>query len=159
MDFAQADALNQAIRRISQMHQSLAYAVLADLGLHPGQALFLLELDVHGTRTQIQLAAGLGVEPPSITGMAVKLQAAGLIARTHAPRDARAMIVELTEEGRALIPRVKEKWVRLAEESVAGLDTTRLDGLTRELLDLAHSLSLDGPPHRTTSAPTGDDDC
>ena len=160
MAFARADTLNQVIRRISQTHQSLAFAVLTDLGLHPGQALFLLELDAHGTRTQVQLAAGLGVEPPSITSMAVKLQAVGLIARTQAPHDARAMIVELTDGGRALIPQLKHRWVRLAEASVAGLGTTSLDRLLEDLTTLAHRLSLETPAHGvvTVTAPT-DVDC
>lgn len=158
MDFERADALNQAIRQISQQHQSLAFAVLADLGLHPGQALFLLDLGVHGTRNQTQLAAALGVEPPSITAMAVKLQAAGLIARTPAPRDARAMIVELTDRGRAILPQVKDRWVRLAEATVAGLDTTPLDRLAGDLADLASSLSRGSSTGITSPAPT-DEGC
>ena len=156
MDFAHADELNQAIRQISQQHQSLAAALLADLGLHAGQALFLLELDAQGPRTQTQLAAALGVEPPSITGMAVKLQAAGLITRTPAPRDARAMVVELTERGRALLPQVKDVWVRLAEVTVAGLGTTSLDRLAGDLADLAHSLSRGSAPGGTQIAPPGE---
>ena len=156
MDFAHADALNQAIRRISQAHQSLAVALLADLDLHPGQALFLLELDAHGTRTQTQLAAALGVEPPSITGMAVKLQATGLIVRTPAPRDARAMVVELTDRGRALLPQVKDSWVRLAEATVAGLETTPLDRLSGDLADLARSLSRGSSPGDLATAPPGE---
>jgi len=156
MNFAHADALNQAIRRISQQHQGLAAALLADLGLHAGQALFLLELDAHGTRTQTQLAAALGVEPPSITGMAVKLQATGLIARTPAPRDARAMVVELTDRGRALLPQVKDSWVRLAEATVAGLETTPLDRLSGDLADLARSLSHGSAPGDLATAPPGE---
>ena len=156
MDFAHADALNQAIRQISQQHQSLAAALLADLGLHAGQALFLLELDAQGPRTQTQLAAALGVEPPSITGMAVKLQAAGLITRTPAPRDARAMVVELTERGRALLPQVKDVWVRLAEVTVAGLGTISLDRLAGDLADLAHSLSRGGARGGSQTAPPGE---
>jgi len=153
MDFTQADTLNQAIRRIGQTHQSLAAVILADLGLHFGQALFLLELDAHGPRTQIQLAVALGVEPPSITAMAVKLQAAELITRTPAPRDARAMIVELTDGGRALLPRVKDSWVRLAEAIVGGLDTPALDRLVGDIADLAHDLSLGDPPCSPATAP------
>ncbi len=153
MDFTRADALNQAIRRIGQTHQSLAAVVLADLGLHFGQALFLLDLDAHGPRTQVQLATALAVEPPSITAMAMKLQAAGLITRTPAPRDARAMIVDLTDGGRALLPRVKDSWVRLAEATVVGLDTPALDRLTGDLTDLAHSLSCGGPPRGPATAP------
>jgi len=140
MDFAQADAVNRAIRLIGMKHRGRAGAALAALGLHPGQEVFLLELDAHGARTQTQLAAGLGCEPPSVTLMAQKLEAAGLVVRRGAPSDGRLTVVELTEEGRALVVRLKEIWRRLAETTVAGLEFTSLERLREVLDDLAHSL-------------------
>jgi len=140
MDFAHADALNRAIRAIGMKHRARAGAALAELGLHPGQEVLLLELDAHGSRTQTQLAAGLGCEPPSVTLMAQKLEAAGLIARRPSSTDGRATVVELTDRGRALIPPLKAVWRRLAESSVAGLETTSPDQLQKVLDDLARSL-------------------
>ncbi|QLY33697.1 MarR family winged helix-turn-helix transcriptional regulator [Nocardia huaxiensis] len=121
MDFAQADALNQAIRLLSLRHRARAAALLAPLGLHTGQEALLLELDRTGPMIQAQLSGALGCEPPSVTLMTRKLEASGHIRRSPAPTDKRASIVELTDSGKELAERVKELWCDLAEETVAGL--------------------------------------
>ncbi|GIM90727.1 MarR family winged helix-turn-helix transcriptional regulator [Paractinoplanes toevensis] len=121
MDFAYAGALNQAIRLLSLSHRGRAAELLAPLGLHPGQEALLLELDRSGPRIQAQLSEALGCEPPSITLMTRKLEAAGHIRRAAAPGDRRASVVELTDSGRALADQIKRLWVGLAEETVAGL--------------------------------------
>jgi DNA-binding MarR family transcriptional regulator len=121
MDFEQADALNQAIRLLSLRHRARAAALLAPLGLHPGQEVLLLELDRTGPMIQAQLSEALGCEPPSITLMTRKLEASGHTRRTRAPSDKRASIVELTDSGKALADQVKQVWSALAEETVADL--------------------------------------
>jgi DNA-binding MarR family transcriptional regulator len=146
VEFEQADAINRAIRLITLKHRALAGAHLAELGLHTGQEVLLMELDAHGPRTQVRLAAGLGVEPPSVTLMAKKLEEAGLIARRRSSSDTRAIVVELTDEGRALIPQLRAVWRRLAEETVAGLEKTSAERLQDVLKDLACSLYPSGAP-------------
>ena len=121
MDFEQADAVNQAIRLLSLRHRARAAALLAPLGLHPGQEMLLLELTRTGPMIQAQLSEALGCEPPSVTIMTRKLEASGHIRREPDPTDKRASIVELTDSGRALAERVKELWCDLAEEAVVGL--------------------------------------
>jgi DNA-binding MarR family transcriptional regulator len=121
VDFAQADALNQAIRLLSLRHRARTAALLAPLGLHPGQEALLLELARTGPMIQAQLSEALGCEPPSVTLMSRKLEASGHIRRKPAPSDKRASVVELTDSGKALADQVKELWCALAEETVAGL--------------------------------------
>ncbi|WP_433065965.1 MarR family winged helix-turn-helix transcriptional regulator [Dactylosporangium sp. CS-033363] len=129
MDFAAADALNQAIRLLSLRHRARAAALLAPLGLHPGQEALLLELDRTGPSIQAQLSDALGCEPPSVTLMTKKLEASGHIRRTPAPADRRATVVELTGSGRALAAQVKALWCDLADETVAGLDAATVSAL------------------------------
>ncbi|MGW2157716.1 nitroreductase/quinone reductase family protein [Nonomuraea sp. NPDC001699] len=129
MDFAQADAVNQAIRLLSLRHRARAATLLTPLGLHPGQEALLLELARTGPRIQAQLSEALGCEPPSVTLMTRKLEASGHIRRTPAPSDKRASVVELTDSGRALAEQVKRLWVDLAEETVAGLPAETVAGL------------------------------
>jgi len=101
MNFDQADALNEAIRAIGIRHRALCVAALAPFGIHPGHKLLLLELDTEGPRTQAELAAASGYEPPTITLSVRQLEAAGLVVRRPSPTDGRATIVELSSEGRA----------------------------------------------------------
>jgi DNA-binding MarR family transcriptional regulator len=138
VDFEQADALNQAIRLLSLRHRARAAALLAPLGLHPGQEALLLELARTGPMIQAQLSEALGCEPPSVTLMTRKLEAAGHIRRSPAPSDKRASIVELTNTGRALTDQVKQVWCALAEETVTGLPdrtVTELPGILNALTD------------------------
>ena len=121
MDFDQADALNQAIRLLSLRHRARAAALLAPLGLHPGQEVLLLELARSGPQIQAQLSEALGCEPPSVTLMTGKLEASGHIRRRPAPSDKRASVVELTDSGRALAEQIKQLWCVLAEETVTDL--------------------------------------
>ena len=121
MDFEQADAVNQAIRLLSLRHRARTAALLAPLGLHPGQEALLLELARTGPMIQAQLSEALGCEPPSVTIMIRKLEASGYVRREPAPTDKRASIVALTDSGRAMAERVKELWCDLADEAVAGL--------------------------------------
>lgn len=144
MDFEQADALNGAIRTICIRHRAQAAAFLARLGLHPGQETIILLLEAHGTQTQVQLAAGAGCEPPSITGMVRKLESAGLISRRPSARDGRATEVALTSEGRAIIPELKALWMELAEQTVATFSSIPNDQLIAVLDELGRSLRQHG---------------
>ncbi len=148
MDFQQAAAVNSAIRSIGIRHRALADALLAPLGLHTGQEVLLLELDAQGPRSQGQLAVSGGCEPPTITGSVRKLEAVGLVVRRPSPTDARVTIVELTDQGQALVPRLKAAWQQLAEQTVASLTSTPLDQLTDVLIDVAASLTAAGSPAR-----------
>ena len=121
VDFEQADAINQAIRLLSLRHRARAAALLAPLGLHPGQEALLLELARTGPMISAQLSEALGCEPPSVTVMTRKLEASGHIRRKPAPSDKRASVVELTDSGTALAEQVKQLWRALAEETVTGL--------------------------------------
>jgi DNA-binding MarR family transcriptional regulator len=146
MNFGQADALNEAIRAIGIRHRALAIAALAPLGIHPGHKLVLLELATAGPRTQAQLAAASGYEPPTITLSVQQLEAAGLVVRRSSLTDGRATIVELSDQGRALMPKLKAAWREVAEQTVGGLTRTPIDQLTVVLDDLAASLASSAAP-------------
>ncbi|MCA2219703.1 MarR family winged helix-turn-helix transcriptional regulator [Nonomuraea aurantiaca] len=147
MDFDQADALNQAIRLLSLRHRARAAALLAPLGLHPGQEALLLELARTGPTIQAQLSEALGCEPPSVTLMTRKLEAGGHIRRRPAPSDKRATVVELTDSGKALADQVKELWCALAEETVTGLPADTVAELPGLLTTLTANVDTRRPRH------------
>ena len=55
MDFEHADQLNEAIRAVAMRHRALAGALLAPLGLHPGQEILLLALERGAERRRLVL--------------------------------------------------------------------------------------------------------
>ena len=147
MDFDQADALNQAIRLLSIRHRARTAALLVPLGLHTGQEALLLELARNGPMIQAQLSEALGCEPPSVTLMTRKLEAAGHIRRKAAPSDKRASIVELTDSGKALADQVKQLWCALAEETVTGLPAQTVAELPGLLATLTGNVDTRHPRH------------
>jgi deazaflavin-dependent oxidoreductase (nitroreductase family) len=157
VDFKQADAVNQAIRLLSLRHRARAAALLAPLGLHPGQEALLLELARSGPMIQAQLSAALGCEPPSVTLMTRKLEASGHIRRKTAPSDKRASVVELTDSGNALADQVKDLWCALAEETVTGLPAetvAELPGILNTLTGNVDNRRSDHP-HGRRHGPLG----
>jgi DNA-binding MarR family transcriptional regulator len=148
VDFDQADTINQAIRLLSLRHRARAAELLAPLGLHPGQEALLLELARTGPMIQAQLSEALGIERPSVTLMARKLEAAGHIRRSPAPDDQRATVVELTDGGRALTDRIKQLWCALAQETVTGLTALTVAELPDLLNTLAGNVDTKRPHHR-----------
>ncbi len=144
MDFEDAAAVNTAIRTIGIRHRALADSLLAPLGLHTGQEVLLLELAARGPRSQAQLAQSSGCEPPTITGSVRKLEAAGLVIRRPSTADGRVTMVELSDAGHDLLPRLRAVWCQLADQTVLGLTATPLDQLTTTLADVAASLSTPG---------------
>lgn len=147
MDFEQADALNQAIRLLSLRHRARAAALLAPLGLHPGQEALLLELARTGPMIQAQLSEALGCEPPSVTLMTRKLEASGHIRRQPAPSDKRASIVELTDSGKALTKELRRLWRALAEETVTGIPAETLAELPGILKTMTGNVDTRRPRH------------
>jgi DNA-binding MarR family transcriptional regulator len=80
---------------------------------------------------QAQISDAIGCEPPSVTIMTRKLEAAGHIRRRPSPTDKRASIVELTDRGKALADQVKEVWCALAQETVTGVPAQTVAELPR----------------------------
>lgn len=156
MEFNQAHALNEALRAIGIRHRALAGALLAPLGLHPGQEVLLLELAEQGPRSQAQLAQASGCEPPTITNSVRKLEAAGLVVRHPSPTDGRVTIVELSDRGQLLLPQLKAAWQQLAERTVTQLDDEPLDPLVHTLTQLARSLTATSAPATEPAPPPHD---
>jgi DNA-binding MarR family transcriptional regulator len=147
-----AGALIQAIRLLSLRHRARAAALLAPLGLHPGQEAVLLELARTGPMIQAQLSEALAVEPPSVTLMIRKLESSGHVRRTPVPSDRRASTIELTDSGRATAEQVRQLWRALAEETVTGLSDATVAELPGILTRLAGNVGSRRTADRSGSA-------
>ncbi len=141
MNFEEAEALNRSIRAISIRHRALAIAALVPFGIHPGHKLLLMELDKNGPLTQAQLAAASGFEPPTITLSVRQLEAAGLVVRRPSPADRRATLVELSDLGRAVLPKVRTAWRQVAEQTMVGLSPAQATQAKELLAALAAALT------------------
>ncbi|MGH3144459.1 MAG: MarR family winged helix-turn-helix transcriptional regulator [Rubrobacter sp.] len=109
------------LAKVCKAHRGNVGDLLAEHGLHVGQDMVLVELwESDGLRGG-ELAAKLGVEPPTVTKMLRRLEGCGLVERSPDPTDARSFRVYLTAEGRALEEPVTRCWERAEERLLAGL--------------------------------------
>ncbi|WP_193174846.1 MarR family winged helix-turn-helix transcriptional regulator [Oricola nitratireducens] len=101
----------QNTARVSRTHMARE---LQSTGLYAGQESVMELLAAGDGKTLGQLAAALGVKPPTITKTVSRLQEQNFVARKPSETDARQTHVWLTEQGRALLEQM-QRAIRTAE--------------------------------------------
>ena len=101
---------------------------LGELGLHPMQALALRFLEPGRPRPMNALAGAMRCDASNITGIADRLEAAGLVERRPAEHDRRVKTLVLTDRGQDVKARVAAIWAeppaavaQMPEEDLAAL--------------------------------------
>ena len=110
-----------ALAKACRAHRTNVGAALAEVGLHVGQEMVLLELWREDGLKGGELAARLRVEPPTVTRMLQRLEGCGLVERRRDPDDARGVRVYLTERGSALQGPVTERWSGVEKRAFRGM--------------------------------------
>ena len=111
-----------ALAKVCRAHRRGVGELLAGVGLHTGQEMVLIELWERDGLRGGELAARLGVEPPTVTKMLRRLENCGLIERRQDPDDARSFRVFLTQEGHALEEPVIHCWEQVEEKTLSSLN-------------------------------------
>ncbi len=96
------------------------------------EALVLLTFSSRGSLPLGKMGERLQVHPTSVTSIVDRLEAAGLVMRKPHPEDGRAVLAEITGEGRSLVERATETLVG-ADFGLGALDDAGLRALS-ELL-------------------------
>ncbi|MFU0506977.1 MarR family winged helix-turn-helix transcriptional regulator [Pseudaminobacter sp. NGMCC 1.201702] len=110
-------------------------------GFYAGQDQVMLALDQQDGQTPGQLAARLGVRPPTITKTINRLQVQGFLEKRASEADARQAHIFLSEAGRETI-RAIEKSVRKTEKlAFRGLDKKDQKLLAKLLSKIEANLS------------------
>ena len=96
-----------SLMRVQQIVLNRLDALLKPLGLTFAryEALVLLTFSSHGSLPLGKMGERLQVHPTSVTSIVDRLEAAGLVARRPHPDDGRAVLAEITPDGRALVER------------------------------------------------------
>jgi DNA-binding MarR family transcriptional regulator len=93
----------------------------------------LWELHRLGPSTQNMLAATLKVSPRNVTGLVDALEAAGYVVRAPHPKDRRAILLTLTDQGSQTMAQMEHERGQIAAELVADLDADQLQQLSHDL--------------------------
>ncbi|WP_295814943.1 MarR family transcriptional regulator [uncultured Nitratireductor sp.] len=114
---------------------------LLEHGLYAGQDKIMLALSVENGQTPSQLAALLGVRPPTITKTINRLTNQGFLEKRLSEDDGRRAYVFLTSEGEQAIRSI-EKSVRKTEKAaLKGFDKKEQKVLTRLLSKVEANLN------------------
>lgn len=127
--------------RVAKAHRGLVAEGLAELGLHTGQELVLVQLwDEDGLRHS-DLAQRIGVAPPTVTKVLTGMERAGLLTREADSQDARASRVWLSERGRSLRDPVEQLWQAVEGAVLRGLDRSERDLVQRALARMLDNIT------------------
>ncbi|MEU0135702.1 MarR family winged helix-turn-helix transcriptional regulator [Streptomyces sp. NPDC006296] len=122
--------LSYAVFQLARAHRGHAAAMLRALNLHPGQELLLMQLFDRDGQTQAELLERVGLDHSTVSKSLRRMQEAGLLTREPAPHDRRAMVVHLTDAGRALREPIAGMWRALEEISVRDLTPAQIEVFT-----------------------------
>ncbi|MFE6229363.1 MULTISPECIES: MarR family winged helix-turn-helix transcriptional regulator [unclassified Streptomyces] len=138
---ASQGALSYAIFQLARVHRGHASAMLREMGLHPGQELLLMQLLDRDGQSQSELLESVGLDHSTVSKSLRRMQDAGLLTREPAPHDKRAMIVHLTDKGRAMRRPIEEMWKALEEASVHSLSAQQAEEFTRTAHAIADAMT------------------
>jgi DNA-binding MarR family transcriptional regulator len=102
---------------------------LREFGLTSQQASLLANLAA-GARTPTDLVDVLGSDTAAVTRLVDRVEAAGLVRRERHPSDRRSVTVDLTDEGRALLPRIAPVFTGVTERLFDGFTDAEVTDLT-----------------------------
>jgi DNA-binding MarR family transcriptional regulator len=110
---------------------------MAQLGLHLGQELLVVDLHHNPDTTQAELVQRIGFEQPTIAKALTRMERAGFVQRTADPGDRRVTRLRLTDAGEAVVDAVMAAWAEADAQATAGLTSQEAEQLIR-LLTVVH---------------------
>ena len=109
-DAGLATALRISVSRLARRLRAQRTASgMTEAVLSETQLAALSALEVHQAMTPGELAEHEKVQPPSMTRVIAVLEERGLVVRSPHPTDRRQVILTVTEEGRAVVQRVRRR--------------------------------------------------
>jgi DNA-binding MarR family transcriptional regulator len=114
---------------------------LAPLELSAAQLIVIASLAGDERKSASDLCKGISYDAGAMTRMLDRLEGKGLIRRNRSPEDRRLVHLELTDEGRAAYPRMRELSLAVANRFLRGFskaEARQLEGLLGRMLENAH---------------------
>jgi len=140
-------AAGAALARMFELGVRLTEAMdqgLGEQGLTRSRAEVIWRLHHMGPVTQRALSEALRCTPRNVTGLVDALEATGHVARLPHPSDRRAMLVTLTERGRATAIAWQSAHQELAVRALADLGKAQIADLIEALDQVLENLRGEG---------------
>jgi DNA-binding MarR family transcriptional regulator len=134
---ADSGPFGYALAHATRAHRGVLQRRMAQLGLHLGQELLVVDLHHNPDTTQAELVQRIGFEQPTIAKALTRMERAGFVQRTADPGDRRVTRLRLTDAGEAVVDAVMAAWAEADAQATAGLTSQEAEQLIR-LLTVVH---------------------
>jgi DNA-binding MarR family transcriptional regulator len=138
--FALALGGGSLLNLLTRELRTLVETQLAPLGLTSQQAALLL-MAGRSASSPAQVAAEIGTDTAGMTRLLDRLERKGLVRRTRHPDDRRSVVIEVTEQGRALVPKLPPIFGRVSQQLFQGFSADELEQLIALLRRVRTNLS------------------
>jgi DNA-binding MarR family transcriptional regulator len=132
------------LQSAARLSRTALAARLLDHGFYAGQDQIMLALSQLDGQTPGQLAAKLGVRPPTITKTINRLQAQGVLDKQASEEDARQAHIYLTDRGREAIRAIEKSVRKIEKQALKGMDKKEQKTLAKLLARLENNFGANG---------------
>ena len=147
MGFDHRRTVTHRLAQAAHAYRVRAGSQLSRINLHSGQETLLKALSTADGMSMSDLAAALGVQPPTVTKMISRLAAQDYVERRASPGDGRQAQVFLTERGRDTIGQIDKLWKRIEKTALAGIDDKDRKRLRKLLRQVERNLGAAKDDH------------
>lgn len=114
-------------------------AELAPLDITAAQYVILMSLAHGECNSASELCKGISYDPGAMTRMLDRLERRGLVRRIPNPDDRRAFQLELTDEGRAVVPKLRSAGMKVLNRMLDGFSANEAKQLEGYLLRMLNN--------------------
>ena len=151
MGFDHRRTITHRLAQAAHAYRVRAGGQLSRINLHSGQETLLKALATADGISMSDLAAALGVQPPTVTKMISRLAAQDYVERRASAGDGRQAQVFLTERGRRAIAMIDKLWKRIEKTALVDIDDKDRKRLRKLLRQVERNLGV-GRDDRSTDA-------
>jgi DNA-binding MarR family transcriptional regulator len=130
------DQVGFILRRVHQHATDVFGDVMSGFELTTTQFAALAKLHDLGPTAQNQLGRLIAMDPATMFGVAGRLVKRGLVRQSVDPADARLVVLQLTDEGHALVEGMKARGVEVSRRTLENLSSDEAETLCRLLRKL-----------------------
>ncbi|MBO3749059.1 MarR family transcriptional regulator [Streptosporangiaceae bacterium NEAU-GS5] len=117
------------VTQVGQRLRTVTDAAFGAYDLTSQQAAVMLHV-ARGEGSPMRLAAQVGTDTAGMTRLLDRLTAKDLVVRTRHPDDRRSVVVELTTDGRALVPKLAPIFGQVSSRLLYGFEAEEIRELT-----------------------------
>lgn len=138
---AAAGPVGYSLAQATRAHRNEMQHRMAQLGLHLGQELLIIDIHQHPDTTQAELVGRIGIEQPTIAKATTRMERTGFVERIPDPHDRRVIRLRLTEQGQAVVEAILAAWADVEATATNGLTQPETEQLTRLLNKIHNNLA------------------